>query len=81
MADYAPDVILLSLRHGVLRGSEIRKFFEQPSDLAGFEVITLLVEDDVAFFTWKTDAVGFGSDTFVIRDGKIAVQTVAMQAT
>jgi len=31
MADYAPDAILLSPRHGVLRGSEIRKCFEQPS--------------------------------------------------
>ena len=41
----------------------------------------MLVEDDVAFFTWKTDAVAFGSDTFVLRDGKIAVQTVAMPST
>ena len=65
---------------GVLRGAEIRSFFEQPSDLTGFEVIASLVDDGVAFFTWKTDAVSFGSDTFVLRDGKIAVQTVAMPA-
>ena len=81
MADYAPDAILLSPCHGVLRGNEIKRFFEQASDLAAFEVITLLIEDDVAFFTWKTDAVAFGSDIFVLRDGKIAVQTVAMPAT
>ena len=80
MADYAEDAVLISPRHGVLHGAEIRTFFEQPSDLTGFEVITLLIDDEVAFFTWKTDAVPFGSDTFVLRDGKIAVQTVAMPA-
>jgi hypothetical protein len=78
MADYVEDAVLISPRHGVLRGAEIRRFFEHPSDLSGFEVITLLVDEEVAFFTWRTDAVPFGSDTFVMRDGKIAVQTVAM---
>ena len=58
----------------------IRSFFEHPSDLTGFKVISLFVDDDVAFFTWKTDAVAFGSDTFVLRGGQIVVQTVAMRA-
>ena len=80
MADYAEDAVLISPRHGVLRGSEIRTFFEHPTDLTGFEVITLLIDQDVAFLTWTTDAVSFGSDTFILRDGKIAVQTVAMPA-
>jgi hypothetical protein len=80
MADYADDAVLVSPRHGVLRGSEIRTFFEHPSDLTGFEVTALFVDHDVAFFTWRTDAVSFGSDTFVVRDGKITVQTVAMPA-
>src|SRR4051794_26494564 len=80
MADYTEDAVLISPRHGVLRGAEIRTFFEHASDLTGFEVITLFVDDDVAFFTWKTDAVAFGSDTFVLRGGKIAIQTVAMPA-
>jgi ketosteroid isomerase-like protein len=78
MADYADDAVLISSRHGVLRGGEIRAFFEDPNDLAGFEVITLFIDEEVAFFTWKTNSVPFGSDTFVLRDGKIAVQTVAM---
>lgn len=65
MADDAHDAVLISPRHGVLRGAEIRSFFEHPSDLTGFKVISLFVDDDVAFFTWKTDAVAFGSDTFV----------------
>ncbi len=73
MADYAEDAVLIAPRHGVLRGAEIRTFFEHPSDLTGFEVMTLLIDQDVAFFTWRTDAVSFGSDTFIVRDGKIAV--------
>jgi hypothetical protein len=36
-------------------------------------VTALFVDDDVGFFTWRTDAVSFGSDTFVVRDGKITV--------
>jgi ketosteroid isomerase-like protein len=80
MADYADDAVLISPRHGVLRGSEIRTFFEHPSDLSGFEVTSLFVDDDVAFFTWRTDAVAFGSDTFVVRDDKITIQSVAMPA-
>ena len=80
MADYAHDAVLISPRHGVLRGPDIRTFFEHPSDLTRFEVISLFVDDDAAFFTWKTDAVAFGSDTSVLRGGQIVVQTVAMQA-
>ena len=78
MADYTDDAVLISPRHGVRRGADVRTFFEHPSDLTGFEVLALFIDDDVAFFTWRTDAVPFGSDTFVMRDGKIAVQTVAM---
>ena len=44
------------------------------------DVITALIDREVAFLTCKTDAVPFGSDTFVLRDGKIVVQTVAMPA-
>jgi hypothetical protein len=78
MADFSEDAVLISPRHGVLRGAEIRTSCEHPSDLAGFDVIALFVHDEVAFFTSKTDAVAFGSDTFVLRRSKIAIQTVAL---
>jgi hypothetical protein len=32
----------------------------------------------VAFATWTAEGIGFGSDTFVIREGKIVCQTVAI---
>jgi ketosteroid isomerase-like protein len=77
MADYTDQSVLISSRHGVLTGPAIRAFFESPSDMTGFEVTGLHVEGEVILLTWKTAAVAAGSDTFVIRDGKIAVQTVA----
>ena len=46
MADYAKDAVLISPPHGVLHGEEIRTFFEHPNDVTGFEVITLLVDDE-----------------------------------
>ena len=39
------------------------------------------VSDDVAFIAWHADSesakIRLGTDTFVVRDGKIAVQTFA----
>jgi|KBSSwiStaDraftv2_1062776.scaffolds.fasta_scaffold2696678_2 ketosteroid isomerase-like protein len=77
MADYTDESVLISSRHGVLTGAAIRGFFESPADMTGFAVTGLHIEGDVILVTWKTAAVPAGSDTFVIRDGKIAVQTVA----
>jgi ketosteroid isomerase-like protein len=41
------------------------------------------IEGEVAFITWHADCesadVPFGADTFLVRDGKIAVQTFAMK--
>jgi ketosteroid isomerase-like protein len=41
------------------------------------------VEGDVAYFLWHADCAGadisIGTDTFVIRDGAIATQTVALK--
>ena len=52
--------------------------FQKVNFTTSLEEIPLFVDDDVAFFTWKTDAVACGSDTFVLRGGQIVVQTVAM---
>jgi hypothetical protein len=37
------------------------------------------VEGEIAYITWHTDQIAFGTDTFVVRDGKIVAQTVAMK--
>src|SRR6187402_126720 len=62
------DAVLISRQHGVLRGADVRTCFEHPNDPTGFGVLAVFIDDDVAFLTWKTDAVPFGSDTFVMRD-------------
>jgi ketosteroid isomerase-like protein len=84
MLDYADDALLIA-PDGIYRGKQaIQGAFEnllnQPAP-----VMTLtrsVYEGDVGFIVWtmnagQPDAVQ-GSDTFIIRDGKIAVQTVAI---
>ena len=36
------------------------------------------VDGDIAYVWWKADGIAFGTDTFVVRDGKIASQTVGL---
>ena len=35
-------------------------------------------QGDTFYVTWTADGIAFGTDTLVVRDGKIAVQTVAV---
>lgn len=79
MTDYTDDSVLITNIGGVVKGAEaIRAVFEAPSVLSGVERTGVHVEGEVAFITWKADGIPFGTDTFVIRDGKILVQTVAL---
>jgi len=85
--DYADDSILIS-PDGALKGKQaIRVFFE--SVLASpfkpgtyrFTMDTMHVVDDVVFMVWHANCASadivFAADTFLIKDGKIAVQTYA----
>lgn len=82
-ANYAEDVVLLTLT-GVFRGhdgvrasaAELHKDFPE-----GRYVYRLrMVDGDVAFLVWSgrspVGTVRDGADTFVIRDGRIVVQTI-----
>lgn len=81
--NYAPDVVLLTLT-GVFRGhdglrasaAELQRYFPD----GAYEYDVRLVEGDVAFLSWKGRSsaghVRDGADTFVIRNGKIAIQTI-----
>jgi hypothetical protein len=82
MKDYTESSIFFS-PDGLLRGrAAIRLYFEQllssfPPALA--QALTLVRQDidgDVAYIVWKAEPfIPMGTDTFVIRDGKIVVQT------
>lgn len=88
LSDYTEDAILIT-PDGTLRGhDEIRPLFEKfVSDIlpvgSDFEISQQIIEGEVAYIVWSAESPGYkipiGTDTFVIRDGKIVVQTFAAQ--
>ncbi len=90
LADYTPASVLMTPQ-GVMRGpSEMRPFFStvmaefgQPGTT--FAMKTVLVEGDTAFILWDAETPDnryeSANDTFVVRDGRIAVQTFAAKVT
>jgi len=81
--NYAADVVLLTCT-GVFRGhegvrasaAELRRYFPDGK----YDYVHRMVEGDVAFLVWTgcspVGEVKDGADTFVIRDGRIVVQTI-----
>jgi ketosteroid isomerase-like protein len=87
MADYAQDAILLSAM-GTLKGhAQIRPMFESifshlfPKGTSTLKLEKQSVEGELGFIVWSGSApkyeVPFATDTFWIREGKIATQTFA----
>ena len=83
VSDYADDAVFITPA-GVLRGKDgVREGFTKLlADVpnADWAVPTQIFEGDVLFIEWSAKAVSTyvedGIDTFVFRDGEIAVQTV-----
>ena len=85
LRDYHEDARFLSEARTYCGKREIRSFFETflaslpPNAIDRFSLRTLRVEGEVAYITWRVgDDVPLGTDTFVVRDGKIVSQTFAM---
>lgn len=86
MSDYSSDSTFY-MPDGVLRGpEEIRPPFEKLlADVlppgCQFEMRKQVVEGDLAYIVWSASSatvdVPMGTDTFIIRDGKILSQTFA----
>ena len=84
LSDYTADSILFG-GQGPLHGlGEIRAFFDTqlkntpPELVAAFKLIRQDVVGEVAYILWKAEPfILFGTDTFVVHDGKIKVQTFA----
>ena len=84
LSDYTDDSVLYT-PDGPVRGlAAIRAFFEafgpqMPEGwLDNFEMLRMDVDGEYAYIVWKVgDDIPLGTDTFVIRDGKIMVQTFA----
>ena len=90
LADYTADSTLLT-PDGALRGlPAIREFFARVYAEFGKPGTTvsmrqLLVEGECAFICWdgetSDNTYEAASDTFLVRDGRIAVQTFAAKVT
>lgn len=87
VSDYTDDSTLVGPGGAVKGRQAIRALFESSLDSlfkpGTYEFIldTQQVADDVAYIVWHANCASanivFGTDTFLIRDGKIAVQTFA----
>ena len=90
LTDYTGDSVVMT-PDGAIRGlGDIGAFFEgayaefgQPG--TKFTMRQMLVEGDCAFIVWEAETSDnrfeLASDTFVVRDGRIAVQTFAAKIT
>lgn len=84
LSDYAEDAVLYT-PDGPQRGlGEIRAFFEVfmaetlPKLLESFELLRTDIDGEILYVTWSAgDIAPLGTDTFLIRDGKIQIQTFA----
>ncbi len=86
MADYTAESRFFT-PDGLLRGPEaIRRFFvklfeEFAKPGMSFEMLRQEVDGDTAYILWKAETADnryqLGTDTFIVRNGKIVTQTFA----
>ena len=83
-SDYADDALLIGPGEVVKGRQAIRDWFNGflaglPEELfTNFEMGRHVTEGEVVYFHWRSrPVVEFATDTFIIRDGKIQVQTFA----
>lgn len=83
--DYANDVCLLSEGRAYCGKAAAREFFENflaalpPGAIEQFTLRSLRVQGDLAYITWSAGgSLPLGTDTFLVRQGRIVAQTVAV---
>lgn len=90
MSDYTEQSVLFT-PNGTLKSlAAIRELFtsmfaEFAKPGASFEMSTQQVQGEGAYIVWKAqtadNAYELGTDTFIVRDGKIAIQSFASKIT
>jgi len=85
MSDYADDSVLFTNDGPLVGHAAIRGFFHSfltnspPELLKAMTLLSQHVHGEIAYIHWNADPfIRFASDTFVIRDGKIVAQTIAL---
>ena len=90
LSDYAPGAVLFTPQAPLKGIDEIRALFEamlaefaKPG--SAFSLEHLSVDGDNAYILWQAETADnvyeLGTDTFVVRDGRIAVQSFAGKIT
>ncbi len=86
MSDYTDESVFITqdaTYHGL---NEIKGFFTNlmihfPKQESKFELDKMIVKDELGFIVWHANTpslvVSIGTDTFIIKDGKIFQQTFA----
>jgi hypothetical protein len=82
LSDYAEDAVVFTPNGPVHGPVAIRAFFEAffaslpPDLLPALKIIRQDVDGEIAYQNWTAEPyVPLGTDTFVVRDGQIKVQT------
>ncbi|MER6434238.1 nuclear transport factor 2 family protein [Streptomyces sp900105245] len=81
--DYAIDAVIVNDRYGAVCGHKAIKalFHKLLTEVFPPENIVVhtceIIIGPLAFYTWRSDNASFGTDTFVVEDGKITLQTFA----
>jgi len=86
LEDYADNAVLFTPQATVRGREQLRQFFMQaleiftPDVMRQFQIVRQDVDGEVAYIVYTAgSAIPLGTDTFVVRDGKIVVQTFAAQ--
>ena len=90
LADYTAKSVLLTANGPVTGTEQLRPVFEglfaefaKPG--ASFTLQQQLIEGEVAYIVWIAETADnvyeLGTDTFLVRDGKIAVQSFTVKVT
>lgn len=90
MADYTDESIVIFPGMKMTGSAAFQPFAQSMFDEFGqegvvFEMLEMQFEGEVAYIQWKAETpnavYGYGSDTFVVEDGKIIYQTAAFTMT
>jgi ketosteroid isomerase-like protein len=91
LEDFTPESVILSADDGVLRTrDQMAGFFQAMFDEfakpgASFSLDKRIIDGDTAFIAWSAETADnvydLGTDTLVVRDGKIVTQTFVVKKT
>lgn len=86
LRDYRDDSVIINMGGPVVGIEAIRAFFADsiknclPPETV-YQTLQCYVHEEMAYITWTAESpfysVPYGTDTFIIRDGKIVRQTFA----